>query len=41
MSDSPEFNTKQNRRSGSGGGGGGESEQIELFQFMQNFPKNS
>ncbi|KGU23824.1 hypothetical protein MG7_04017 [Candida albicans P34048] len=37
-SDSPEFNTKQNRRSGSGSGGG-ESEQIELFQFMQNFPK--
>ncbi|KAF6068960.1 Rab-GTPase-TBC domain family protein [Candida albicans] len=24
---------------GSGSGGGGESEQIELFQFMQNFPK--
>lgn len=32
--DSPEFNIKQNRRRD-----GGESEQIELFQFMQNFPK--
>ena len=36
--DSPEFNTKQNRRSGSGSGGGGESNKLN-YSIYAKFPE--